>query len=219
MTSDWLLKLRPILELLYFASGIVLTIVAIYGLRQIALTKSIANKNARRESIKFAADRCQYYSEVCVPLTSALLTAYKKQNLTFFNDQKFRVEGGRVVDHNFNGAKIKACADGIPVIAQELSACLNSLETFAVPFVAGVADDELGFQVTGFSFCDTLEGLMIILFILLKGRNSHSFESCLKLYEVWHTRLEAEKMKPLIESMNEKIKAAEKAKFTPLEGS
>ncbi len=45
------------------------------------------------------------------------------------------------------------------------------------------------------------------------------FESCVRLYESWAARLEAEKMKPLVQSMSEKIKAAEKAKFPPLGGS
>jgi hypothetical protein len=32
----------------------------------------------------------------------------------------------------------------------------------------------------------------------------------------WNVRLEAQKLKPIVQSMSEKIKAAEKAKFPPL---
>lgn len=217
MNSSWFLATRAVLELLYFASAIVLTIVAVYGLKQIKLTKRIANQNARRESIKFAAERCQYYAETSVGLRVELIKIYKDHRLTFLVNQKFRVEKGEIVDHNFDAPKLELSSRELQIIGSQAVAYLNSLEAFAIPFVAGVADDELGFQETAPAFCGSMREFMLIVFIL-RSRGTR-FESCIKLYECWNARLEAEKMKPLVQSMSEKIKAAERAKFPAVEGS
>ena len=217
MASGWFVTLRAVLELLYFASGVALTLVAIYGLKQIALTKRIANQNARRESIKFAAERCQYYAETSVKLRTTLVRAYQTHQLTCLANQRFRVEKGEIVDHSFDAPKMVVCTREIGVVSTEAVSYINSLEAFAIPFVAGVADGELGFQETAASFCKAAKEVMIFIFYLRS--QGTRFESCIRLYESWNLRLEAEKMKPLVEDWNEKIKAAEKARFPPLGGS
>jgi hypothetical protein len=217
MNSGWFSALRAVLELLYFVSGVALTGVALYGLKQIALTKRIANQNARRESIKFAADRCQYYAENSVNLRATLIKAYQAHKLNCLAHQKFRVEKGEIVDHNFDDPRMAVSTREASVVGAEAVAYINSLEAFAIPFVAGVADDEVGFQETAAAFCKAVREFMIFIF-LLRSQGSR-FASCIRLYESWNMRLEAEKMKPLVEGWNEKIRAAEKAKFPPVEGS
>jgi hypothetical protein len=217
MTSGWFITLRSILELAYFVSTIVLTSVAFYGLKQLSLTKQIAAKNARRESIKFAAERCQYYAEAVVPAQDNVVKSYKLNKLTCLSNLSFKVEKGEIALHNFDARKTALCERELSVIMRDGVAFLNSLEGFAIPFVAGVADDELGFQETASSFCRGLSEFMPMVVVLRK--HGPRYESSVKLYESWIARLEAEKMKSLVQSMSEKIKAAEKAKFPPLEGS
>jgi len=91
------------------------------------------------------------------------------------------------------------------------------MEAFAIPFVARVADDELGFQETAASFCRSMSNHMIL--IAVTRTHGPRYESAVRLYESWNARLEAQKLEPLVQSMYEKIKAAEKAKILPLEGS
>jgi hypothetical protein len=217
MNSGWFVTLRSILELVYFVSTVVLTAVAFYGLRQLRLTKQIATQNAKRESIKFATERCQYYAERIVPLQSAVVTAYRQHKFTCLSNQTFRVEKGEIVQHNFDQQKMALCERELSAMRHEVVGFLNSMEAFAIPFVAGVADDELGFQETASAFCRGLAEFMLTIAVS-RGRGPR-YESAMKLYECWSARLEAQKMKPLVESMSERIKAAEKVKFPPLEGS
>jgi len=72
-SGHWFETLRAILELLYFAAGIAIAVAAFFGLRQIRLTKQIAIKNAKREDLKFAAERCQYFAERVAGAGSTLL--------------------------------------------------------------------------------------------------------------------------------------------------
>lgn len=217
MTSGWFVKLRSILELIYFVSTIVLTGVAFYGLKQLRLTKQIATKNAKRESIKFATERCQYFAETIVSARTKAMTTYRQLKLTCLNDQRFKIEKGEIVEHNFDRQKIALCEREVLSISSAFVELLNYLEAFAIPFVAGVADDELGFQETASAFCQFLAELMIV--VAAFRNQGPRFESCVRLYESWNVRLEAQKLKPLVQSMSETIKAAEKARFPPLEGS
>src|SRR5579862_1401357 len=83
MTSVWFGYLRSILELLYFTSGVVIAVFAWYGLRQISLTKKIATTTAKREAIRFATERCEYYANTCVPANSELFKESEQLKLTF----------------------------------------------------------------------------------------------------------------------------------------
>jgi hypothetical protein len=217
MTSGWFATLRSILELAYFISAIVLTGVAFYGLKQLRLTKQIASQNAKRESVKFATERCQYFAETVVPAQLKSVKFYQEQKFTCLKTQRFRVEKGEIVEHNFDEQRIAICNRELLSISSAFVEFLNYLEAFAIPFVAGVADDELGFQETASAFCRFLAEVMIV--VATFRSQGPRFESCVKLYECWNARLEAEKLKPLMQSMSEKIKAAEKAKFPPLEAS
>jgi hypothetical protein len=217
MNSGWFVTLRSILELFYFVSTIVLTGVAFYGLKQLRLTKQIATNNAKRESVKFATERCQYFAETIALARTKAMASYHQQKFTCLRDQRFRIERGELVDHNFDKQRIALCEREVLSASSAFVELLNYMEAFAIPFVAGVADDELGFQETASAFCQFLAEVMIV--IAAFRSQGPRFESCVKLYESWAARLEAEKMKPLVQSMNERIKAAEKAKFPPLEGS
>src|SRR5690242_154478 len=71
-SQGWFAATRAILETLCFVSGIVIAIAAVVALGQIRLTKQIAKSNARRESVRFAADLCKYFAEMVVPAWEAI---------------------------------------------------------------------------------------------------------------------------------------------------
>jgi hypothetical protein len=215
MNSSSFTTLRSVLELLYFLSGIAIAIIAGYGLTQLRLTKRIATKNAKRESVKFAAERCQYYAERVVVIQSAAWQSYHVRKLACFVGQTFAVKDGEIVQHNFESQKAAQCRQELGTDWSKFVELANSFEAFAIPFVAGVADDELGYQETAAAFCLGVSQLMLFIFIL--RAQGARFESCVRLYESWFARMEVEKMKPVVKSYREKMKAAEKSKVPPMD--
>ena len=87
MTSGWFGYLRSILEIGYFLAGIVIAFFAGLGLKQISLTKKIATTSAKREALRFAAERCEYYANTCVPASSELGAEHERLKLTFLKRQ------------------------------------------------------------------------------------------------------------------------------------
>lgn len=220
INSAWFSVLRSIMELLYFASALVLAGAAIYGLRQLSITKGIGKQNARRESIKLAAERCQYFGTTIVESRKRATDAYKVNMYTFLEGQKFKIKQGQIVEHNFDEKRIAlvrkaAESPGGESTIVEYVKHLNNLEAFAIPFVAGVADDEIGFQETASAFCHVLGNVMFFIFLL--RQQNRRFKSCIDLYESWSVRIEAERARPLVRVMSETIKTAEKMRIPPLE--
>ncbi|MGC2706571.1 MAG: hypothetical protein WA361_18790 [Candidatus Acidiferrales bacterium] len=100
----------------------------------------------------------------------------------------------------------------VPRLIPELVNCLNSFEAFAIPFIAGVADDDLGFQETAVGFCRQVKELMPAIFYT-RRKNMARYESTVRLFDLWNKRLEASSMVPLVKSMQAVIRAANEGKI------
>lgn len=210
---SWFAYVRSALEILYFLSGIGITVAAFIGLRQITVTRQIARTNARRESINLASAQCRYFAEMCVPALVKFLTEYNKTGATFLQQNaQFQVNKGQLTTNNFDIKKFNADA---PKINQVYIAYLNTMETFAIPFAAGVADEKLGYEETVFAF---LEGSQVAIpgVYALRTSGKAKFASLIRLFELWNNRLVAEAMAPHLKPLQDIIKAAEKGKIDGL---
>lgn len=184
--TNWFADLRAVLELVYFMSGITIAIAAIFALKQISLTKEITKKNARRESVKLATELSRYYAETVIPQWGKALTEYNAQHLgylTVLAKPAFVLKDGEIVSNKFDQQSLpkgKQHEAGIQLI--------NFLEAFAIPFVAGVADEDIGYTETAQSFRIAVEQFMPLIYRFLVNQEGR-FESTVKLYE--HRRIVA----------------------------
>jgi hypothetical protein len=205
--------LHQALELLYFASGITIAVAAIWGLQQLRITRQIARTNAKREALKFAAERCQYYAEVVVPLKAKMVEEYDRLGLRFLsNHSKWAIQDGEIVKYNFETKLLDA---EVPKLFNSIVYYLNALEAFAIPFVASVADDDLGYQEAALSFCSSVK-LSMPAFFQMRRKNAARYESTIKLYDLWNKRMLANASIPTIESMTELVKSVEKERIKPI---
>src|SRR5713101_853400 len=86
--TGWFAVARAVLELLYFASGVGILAAACYGLKQLKLTRDIADANSKREAVKLAAVQCRYFAEQAVPALNDMFVEYRKSRLTFLAPQQ-----------------------------------------------------------------------------------------------------------------------------------
>jgi len=221
----WLATTRAILELSYFASGIVIAVFAFLGLRQIKLgleqlkiTKEIAKTNAKRESVKFASDQCRYFAEIALPLRFRMLQEYTRAKWTFLSDPKppdrllFVIQDGEIASNRFD---LKALDEQFPNTGEIVVNYLNALEAFAIPFASGVADEEIGYRETARAFCQDMQRCMPVIF-QMRNENLARYESSMRLFVLWNNRLAAEAAAPVMKAMGELKKAAEE-RIRPLD--
>jgi hypothetical protein len=211
--SGWFHILRATFELLYFASGVAIALAAFWGLKQLRITREIARTNAAREALKFAAERCQYFAEHAVPAMSELEAEYRRLALNFLSvNSSWEIKNGEIVNHNFD---LKLLYREVPQLDPALVNYLNTLEAFAIPFVARVADEDLGFQETAIAFCQRMQLYMPAIFLLRESLGAR-YESIIKLYDMWNKRLVAASLAPAVKSMEELAKTIERERIRPL---
>lgn len=209
----WFEPLREILESLYFCAGIVIAVAAIFGLRQLKITRDIARTNAQREALKFAAERCQYFAENTVSAYATLRQEYVRLKLTFLSRPlTWRVQKGEILDCNVDTNLLDR---ETPQVDEAIMRYLNSLEAFAIPFAAGVADDDLGFQETALGFCNLVKEIMPVLFQMRRKRIAR-YESTVKLFELWNIRLAANLAAVAITPMRQLIESAARDKISAI---
>jgi hypothetical protein len=92
---------------------------------------------------------------------------------------------------------------------------LNLLESFAIPFAEGVADEEIGFKETSRAFCQEIQMCMPAIFQMRK-HNAARYESSMKLFVLWNNRLAAEVVAPVMKAMGD-LEKASKERIKPLD--
>jgi hypothetical protein len=226
LTSCWFQYLRAVLELLYFLSGIGVVVAvglafkqvraAVGQLRiaseQLSLTKTLAEANNRREAVKLASDLCRYFAEHVVPALTALVQQCRTQGVTFYGlppKPAFALKDGEFTQADFD---MKTLAVEIPKVDKEIIEYLNALESFAIPFAAGVAADDIGFQETAHAFCTGVTMCMPAVFFVMTTQGVQ-FASLRKLYNIWNDRIMAKAMAPAVKQMQQFIEETAKKKI------
>jgi hypothetical protein len=203
--------IKSILEALYFIAGIIIAGAAIKGLDSLKMSREIAKTNAKREALKFATERCQYFADKVVLAHEVLSKAYQQAKCTFIAMSPLcSVKNGEIITNaGFNSAVYNA--ESLRLVG-EIPRYLNTLEAFAIPFVALVADDDLGYQETGIPFCTLVKEALVMLFHTRGTIYSAPYQSTIQLYERWDARRIAE------ERIQKLKKAEQDAKQTPKPG-
>lgn len=92
---------------------------------------------------------------------------------------------------------------------------LNKLESFAIPFAMGVADDATGFQETAPAFINILNKYTPAIYYLRQSQGVR-YPSVLKLFNVWNDRITAQALAQLIPGMQRMIADAGNNQIPPL---
>jgi hypothetical protein len=187
-------KFKAILELVYFLSGPIIAYFAYKALGQITETKKQVNEtketrqiNAKRESFEIAAEKCEYFMSTIIPLINNLDRAVSEKEITFFEKSTVEMtnDGIRVKPHSENTDEINKVFE-LPNL--EL---FNPLESFALFFVSGVAEEKVGYLAVGHTYCRTVKRYAPLLVRL--SENKH-FNNTLALFSMWNQRIEKEEL-------------------------
>ena len=154
-------EVRDWLEILYFVSGIVVMILVGFGLWQLKLakdqislakdqletSKDIFKTQSKRAAIEAAVVECRRYSETIIQDSLALNRYCDEHEITFFDDAEFEKteEGFSINLEKIDDEDVKKLAGAEDIINRYL----NGLESYALFFLSGVADEEMGVRLAG----------------------------------------------------------------------
>src|SRR5690554_5656423 len=152
-------KLKDILEIIYFISGPVIAYLAFRALgqineakKQVTETKESRIISSKREAYKIAADKCEYFMLTIIPLINNLDKSIKDNGVTFFDNSKVEItNGGIKVKPQFKDQQEIEKVFDLPNL--EL---FNPLESFALFFTSGVAEEKVGYLTLGQTYCNSV---------------------------------------------------------------
>lgn len=179
---DMLQQVRPWAELLYFTAGIVLAGVGVYGLQQIRLMKRDMEIRSQRAAREKAIEYISRYFAEFVPL----------QNRSFADSTN---QGLKSYDGPLGDFTMASMSPGDRAQAfkrfrlNSWMPAFNELQPIAAAFVYGVADDQLGFQTIGRTFCATVASGYDILCIARNDSSCRHYQGIVDLFRRWEPRL------------------------------
>jgi hypothetical protein len=195
-------SLRDTLEVLYFASGVVVAAAAIVALYQLILTKRTSQLTAKRDAYALSGQQCQYYLTQIIPLLDALDRKMNEVGINSLGSAEINVSGRSV---SFS-LKPKKLDDKIRAeVSPPLLAVYNALEAFSIPFTNGVAEESIAFSAIGQTFCHSVKKFVPELVPLSQFGY---FQNTVNLFTLWYPRLkkrELEQRKLLLEKKCEEI--------------
>lgn len=218
---EYLWQVRPILEAIYFISSVGVLIGVWVAVRQLRLTRKIADTNVRRESTKLATDQCRYLAEVVIPAFDRFRSKYSSAKLTFLSRKLnegqplIQLKNGEFANPNHDPTAVR---NEWKTIEAELVEYLNFCEYFALPFAAGVADEKVAFPVAALPFITTVNTGIIGIY-QLRATGAGRYESTLKLYLVWFMRLASAAAASAVPQMEQVIKNAAANKIEVIGGA
>jgi hypothetical protein len=175
-------NLRLWFESAYYLSGIAIAIIAGFGLQQIRLLKQdilTRNQRAAREkaieySNRYLTAFVPVYDRWTLPRIKAGISSYK----------------GDVGDFSFKSltpVQQSVAADRFIGFSHPM----NELLPVAAAFTSGVADETLGFEMIGRTFCTTVASNYDLMCIAHDDKECPHYLQIVTLYRMWAPRIRA----------------------------
>lgn len=202
-------NIKGILELFYFLSGPVIVFIALYGLKQLKISKDTNKLNAKRESFRLAGDQYAKFLEKIIPLVNELDKIVLEQNCKLMNSKIEIKDNSIILDLDTSDLDIEKFR---PLLEKALHIA-NLMEGIAIFFTTGVAAEEVAYRSIGKTYCHCVKDLMPIILI---GASSKHYENIIKLFFIWYNRIESEKLLIEKEKIGDRIKSLKNKKITPL---
>ena len=202
-----------LIQAILAASTTALAVVAGIGLRQLALAKTDAKLRHRRAALEKAIEASAAYLDEFCALDSAYSELLEEKGIESYS--------GPIGNFTRDSLQKAAAAEALKKWACYIWVpALNKLESIAAMFCCGVADELLGFDIIGRTYCSTVENRYDLLsFARRQGRFAPSkyYENIVKLYHVWRPRLAESELEQAKREMDATLCALRQRKLPNLD--
>lgn len=199
MVLDIVNTARPYTEMLYFLAGIILTGTIFVARTQIKEARDQGARSEIRLSREKAIESCRFYFEVFIDKSN---DRYEKMKASGYKRRECSKDFSKVVLSSEDCIEILNKSIEFGIVFE-----VNALEVVASYFVSGVADEKIGFQIIGKTFCDSVHTSFDFIYaVRIDEINQLRYHNCLKLYEIWSIRLEEGDIFKIINELQAKLK-------------
>jgi hypothetical protein len=209
LASDLVDGTRPLVEWLFFVSGIGLFFVALYGLKQIKLLKIDMLSRSERSAKEKAIEACEKFLNEGVVGIIQYAKELVAKNLSYYDGPVGNFKTEEFVKGE--ALKIEAWPQKIQdryLQMEHWVVPFNRIEAIAATFVTGVADEQVGFEVIGLDFVDFVKENYDIYTMAQRmlGPDKQNFSNSIKLYKTWSPRFTQKELEQEKKSVEDRLK-------------
>lgn len=209
MIMEYLINFRPYLEVMYFISGITLTVGLALTYKQLSMLKADALNKSQRAAAERAIEAADLFFGKYIPLTDIY---YEKREQNKINS--YRGPIGDFSKQSLSGKLQTECMKRIDVT--DWLAALNCLESIAARFTSGVADESVGFKIFGRSFCGTVEHHYDLIAFSRDQKALGYWSNIVELYKTWHPRLTKVELDMTRQELDAKLSSLTSTSIPPI---
>ncbi len=188
---------KSLLENLYFLSGPLLFIIALYGLKQINVAKKSLHINCKRESAILAFELSQRYIENLTDDYETLTDLFQALHIDYIKLEELDLTSLEIIERtNKNISEYDKAKSSLTEFKNNITSIMDKLEGYAVPFIAKIADEEIAYNLDGKQF---LYYCNLCAVGIHSARENDEFDNNLyrntiELYHLWKNRFERHKI-------------------------
>jgi hypothetical protein len=211
--TELLSTARPWAEFFYFIGGIVLALASAFAFQQVRLLKQDMRTRSQRATSEKAIEYASRYLTVYVPLQGKYRALFGEDHTLIESTHLahtlralwsllrpdprnlgaptpfYRGQVGDFTVQSLTRKELLAVANRPH--RPELIASLNELNAIAAAFMTGVADERVGFETIGRSYCDSVRSAYDFLCVARQERSHPYYQYIVELYRLWIPRLSA----------------------------
>jgi hypothetical protein len=217
--------LKEIIEYMYYLGGAAIAIIGFLGLKQlkigleqIKLSKMDIEIRSKREAALIAINQTEIYCNEIIPAHDDLFLTWDKYGIPIYSTDKATFDPD---DNSYIGfiKQLRKARSSlgeelvVEILKSELYLC-NKLEAIATYFVTGIADEEIAFISIGRTYCKHVEEFSFTISKL--SSESGYYKNVRRLYEIWHTRLNQQKLEEESKRISEELKAIKPEYIKPI---
>lgn len=198
-------NIRDWLEIFYFISGIIVMLLAGFGLWQLKLakdqislakdqletSKNIFKTQSKRAAVEAAVLECRNFSETVIKESMALDKYCKQEQISYFDDVIFtNTDDGFTLDcKNVD----EEDANKLQAVDEIITRFMNGMEAHSLYFLSGIADEKIAFHTNAKAFIELAEKAFKV--IPLCNIDDDDIQPVKTLYFMWYKKVEAKKLK------------------------
>ena len=210
---------KTIVENLYLLSGPMIFLIALLGLRQLKIAKDSIKINSQRQSATMAFELCEKYFVALSKIYNQIGSEMLSLKIDFKKIEKLNLDKlDDINKENENYSEYQKVLDNYDKFRYKLGALSDMLETFSIPFIKKIADEELAYNMHFLKFhqyCN-LCSVHIIEIRMTHPDEKVIYENVIKLYSIWKNRYEKERIESQVISLLTKRNSIQTKKIKPI---
>ncbi len=169
---------------MYLLSAPLLAYFAFKALEQIKVGKNATKIQSQRDSIRLAAERCEFFHKEVEPEIKKFFGCLKEKEIDFLENCEVHIEKDRI---KFKPYKNEESLQKLVDELDSFVALFNRLELFSMYFTGRIANEEFAYYALGSTYCKLVERLIPVLMMsMFKDECKH----IMSLFLIWYPRLE-----------------------------